>query len=396
MPAENLRDPKTMKSEAIVQILCTCTLFPASLAPRPVPDPQKVLLDAAKACKKLVSIRYTVKSIVGEAKVTATFVQKTAAVPDSGFATGKYLVSGSIERGNGEKERFRIAYDGSALRLATEDGKIRVLPKPTGYEVGQQLPQELAFVGFPMMGDFFDKVAKDNAGITFKGQRKIGDWTCDVLEIKRKIRHPSLGERITSSEWAFDQASHLPIERRLSVGTATVTAMTVNPVVDDSVFILGGTEVRANPLGAATDKLLPIGQEAPDFSLKSPDGKAIRLRGLRGKVVLLDFWGTWCQPCARSMPTLQRLYDKYRGRGFTVLGVSLGEKEGDPAGFMRRMRLDYPILLKGDRLASRYRVSLLPSMYIIDRSGKIVYRQAGLNRDDEARLTAILEGLVRS
>jgi peroxiredoxin len=96
------------------------------------------------------------------------------------------------------------------------------------------------------------------------------------------------------------------------------------------------------------------------------------------------------------MPTLQRLYDKYRGRGFTVLGVSLGEKEGDPAGFMRRMRLDYPILLKGDRLASRYRVSLLPSMYIIDRSGKIVYRQAGLNRDDEARLTAILEGLVRS
>ena len=79
---------------------------------------------------------------------------------------------------------------------------------------------------------------------------------------------------------------------------------------------------------ARLDNLIPVGSEAPDFTQPTPDGKQLSLSSLRGKVVLIDFWASWCKPCRMENPNVKRVYDQYKGKGFEILGVSLDREKG--------------------------------------------------------------------
>src|SRR4030095_6782959 len=103
-------------------------------------------------------------------------------------------------------------------------------------------------------------------------------------------------------------------------------------------------------------KLLPVGQTAPDWRLTDPAGKVRTLADYRGKVVVLDFWATWCETCAEIMPRMQKLHDKLADKGVVVLGVNTWEK-GDPIAFMKKKRLTYDVLLKGEEVTETYRVT---------------------------------------
>lgn len=121
------------------------------------------------------------------------------------------------------------------------------------------------------------------------------------------------------------------------------------------------------------------GRQAPDFDLPALGGTRVRLSSYRGKVVLLNFWATWCLPCRHEMPAMEALYKELRGAGFEILAVSIdaGGKEA-VASFAQELKLTFPILLDpGMKVMDRFGVRALPTTYLIDHRGKIASVDVG-------------------
>ncbi|MDH5386991.1 MAG: TlpA family protein disulfide reductase [Gammaproteobacteria bacterium] len=137
--------------------------------------------------------------------------------------------------------------------------------------------------------------------------------------------------------------------------------------------------------------------DAPIFKLEDMDEYEYDFSEYRGKVVLLNFWATWCPPCKREMPSMERLYQKLKGKDFTVLGVNQME-DGDRI-FAFSGSLDtqptFNILLDTDSQVSQsYAVRGLPTTYLIDKKGKIRYRAVGGREFDHPEVEKIIEALM--
>ncbi len=135
---------------------------------------------------------------------------------------------------------------------------------------------------------------------------------------------------------------------------------------------------------------------APDFAVPDLSGHAIRLSALRGKVVLVNLWTTWCPPCREEMPSMQRLYDRLHDRDFQLLAVSQdedGRRVVEP--FVRELKLSFPVLIDPDhQVGDRYGVWGYPETFVIDRDGRVVERVIGPRDWMSPESVAALEGLL--
>jgi len=121
-----------------------------------------------------------------------------------------------------------------------------------------------------------------------------------------------------------------------------------------------------------------VSQRAPDFTLPSAAGTNLRLQEQRGQVVMLNFWATWCGPCRREMPQLDRLYEKYRAAGFVLLGVNIDEDQRNAVGLSTKLGLHFPVLFDSKQKVSRlYDLSTMPSTVLIDRDGRVRFVHLG-------------------
>jgi thiol-disulfide isomerase/thioredoxin len=120
---------------------------------------------------------------------------------------------------------------------------------------------------------------------------------------------------------------------------------------------------------------------APNFSLKTLGGQEITLSDLRGKVVLLDFWATWCGPCKESIPHLVQIYKSNQDKGFELIGMSMDKiGEADTVRhFVRSMDIPYPVIMTPDDVARNYGIKGLPTTVLIDKEGKIREKIVGFN-----------------
>jgi peroxiredoxin len=135
---------------------------------------------------------------------------------------------------------------------------------------------------------------------------------------------------------------------------------------------------------------------APDFAVPDMAGQAVRLSAFRGQVVLLNVWTTWCPPCREEMPSMERLYQRLRDRGFALLAVS--EDEGGAAvvePFVRQLGLTFPVLVDPEqRVGSLFGVWGYPESFLIDRDGRIVERIIGPRDWATAGQVAAVERLL--
>jgi peroxiredoxin len=131
---------------------------------------------------------------------------------------------------------------------------------------------------------------------------------------------------------------------------------------------------------------------APDFTLRTADGSNLRLAEQRGRVVLVNFWATWCAPCRQEMPLLNQLYQKYQGSGFTLLGINIDADSRNAVSVANKLGVSFPVLLDGEKNVSKlYDLSSMPSTLLIDRDGKVRY----VHRGYQAGFEALYEKQIR-
>jgi peroxiredoxin len=136
---------------------------------------------------------------------------------------------------------------------------------------------------------------------------------------------------------------------------------------------------------------------APEFTVSGLNGERITLRELKGRVVFLNFWATWCPPCKEEMPSMERLHRRYKARGFTILAVSIDSGgEGTVRDFVKAHGLTFPIGLDPKlEVANLYGVRALPSTVLIDRSGTTTGVALGPRDWDGAAAHAVVESLLK-
>jgi len=118
---------------------------------------------------------------------------------------------------------------------------------------------------------------------------------------------------------------------------------------------------------------------APGFALEKVVGPhAAALADLKGQVVIVEFWATWCGPCRQEMPQLSKLYDKYRGSGFVLMGVNVDDDVRNATEVANKLAVSFPVLLDTDKAVSKlYDLSTMPSTVLVDRYGKVRYLHRG-------------------
>jgi len=126
---------------------------------------------------------------------------------------------------------------------------------------------------------------------------------------------------------------------------------------------------------------------APDFTLKDVDGKLHKLSDYRGKVVMLNFWATWCPPCRFELPSMQRAYEKLKNEGVEFLAINLGEDADTIFTFTADYPVTFPLLMDIDSsVSNKYPVVGLPTSYFVGPSGHLIYRAIGSREWDEKEM----------
>ncbi len=156
--------------------------------------------------------------------------------------------------------------------------------------------------------------------------------------------------------------------------------------------ILGGLLMAfCGTLLAASDAV-----PAPNFTLKSRTGENIKLSELRGSVVMVNFWASWCGPCRQEMPILQQLYDRYHDMGFTLLGVNVDEEPALAEKMLKDIPVNFPVLYDSNNVVSKeYQVKAMPSTFMVDRDGKIRYLHKGYKPGYEDDYQQQIRALLR-
>jgi len=141
-----------------------------------------------------------------------------------------------------------------------------------------------------------------------------------------------------------------------------------------SIFVLAGV------LAVGGNAQTKAPQQAKDFALKTVTGSTIKLSNLKGKVVLLNFWATWCGPCRAEIPDFSALYEEYKSKGFEIVGVSLDDDGWDSVTpFVKKYKIPYPIVLGNGKVVDEYGgFEFIPTTFLIDKKGNIVDKHVGM------------------
>jgi thiol-disulfide isomerase/thioredoxin len=169
------------------------------------------------------------------------------------------------------------------------------------------------------------------------------------------------------------------------------------------VFLFSPIKAGADPIPGEVVKafaeaglpLLKNSVSPIDFTVNFMDKESVKLSGLKGKVVFLNFWATWCGPCRGEMPSMESLYQKFKDKGLEIAAVNAGENSKDVGAFMKTNKLSFPAALdsSGD-INARYGVRAIPTTVIIDRKGMIIARITGSLNWDSPKITAAFETLL--
>jgi len=329
------------------------------------------------------------------------------------------------------KPQMRFAFDGKGAVMIDEAKKCYTVSDAQWLQLlGQRaaaLPQWYIENRMDMaaMGGSPDEQPKLVAA-TIVGEETLDGTPCDVIKVVRSMKleggEDDEGKPVPAKEMRISEtiafartdglprrvasATEIPGEEAMSGmnTTATFNGVKADPTLDDKTFATAAPAGYKKQEAAAEDEQgqgpqmkVKAGEAALDFKLMDLAGKEVTLASLKGKVVLLDFWATWCGPCKQAMPFIQKISEDYKGKDVVILGVNTWEKkEGAGKKYMTDKGYTYGCLLAGDELAVAYGISGIPTLIVIGKDGKVEKIEVGFGPEgDKGLRTAIDAGLAK-
>ena len=396
-------------------------------------QPQTIDQNALTIYEKSVAVARALKAIQLTTRMTATgrdsgmlpaeFMEPTSSIWDLEATEGSPCKRMRIESIKNEKPVRVITFDGTHSLLAN-------VPSKTYMEEGMNWSLLLKSAGSGVPQWVFEMHAEEAAPSTIIAANIIGEETidgqpCDMVRILRSIdlgtsddgdEKPSTMTMTVNLSIARADSFPRRLSQKMAVnGEDQMTNLAVSyqysnvkldPALDASMFAttppagyVKGENPKDAPGGEREQPQLKakVGEKALDFTLTGIDGAQVSLEGLKGKVILLDFWATWCGPCKQVMPTIQKIADEYKDKDVAVFGVNTWERgEGAAQKYMESKGFTYPCLLAGDELAKSYGVPGIPTLLVIGKDGMIVLAEVGMAPDGgKALRTAIDAALAK-
>ncbi|MCK9266439.1 TlpA family protein disulfide reductase [bacterium] len=124
--------------------------------------------------------------------------------------------------------------------------------------------------------------------------------------------------------------------------------------------------------------------QAPDFSLKTIENKTVKLSDYKKKIVIINFWATWCPPCRAELPDFVKFYDEYNSKGVEIIGIAVNSRNADIKSVIEQYKIKYPICISDKKVEAEYGgIRGVPTTFIIDKTGKIVLNRVGMIKEKE-------------
>lgn len=392
--------------------------------------------DAAKLYQAYKEASAKIKTLTYTAEVASTAVGGSMALepvtgkvvmttdlPDRPDFRGKFHVVGQVRPKGSAPRLFEIGFNGKTVRNVIHDTKVvDEIIVPEGDEPIQFFEPPLMLLAFSYWHD--EDEEQEPSAITLDGSDEIGGVKCDILIVERTFVSPSMDDEesenpappapkdekkeaekkiVTKTRLHVGKEDHLLRKREYPEGPGkdnfvlamTYTEVKPNPSLDATAFDVKTpdgyqVEVRKLDEGAPPPKF-KVGDVAPDWTLKDADGKEHTLAGFKGKVVVMDFWATWCGYCKLAMPGLQKLHEKFKDKPVVIVGVDIRDEIEKAKKYMTSKKFTYLSLLEGDAVAEAYGVGPIPQFFVIGVDGKIIHYVVGFNKKNEKKLTDIIE-----
>jgi peroxiredoxin len=193
-------------------------------------------------------------------------------------------------------------------------------------------------------------------------------------------------------------------ERRKKKGNLTLALMIIGILAIIAILLFWNPQqTTAAPVPQTQEQveattIAKQGTMAPDFTVELFGGKTLKLSELRGKVVLVNFWATWCPPCREELTRVQKeIIDRFAGKEFLFLPISRGEEYNTVAAFRKRMGYDFTMGLDPDqKIFRRYATNYIPRNFLIDRDGKVVLASIGYDKAEFAHLIETIEKTINN
>jgi len=364
-------------------------------------DPKRIFREVNEAIQKVQSLSYEgsyqgIGSFATHSKTTIGHVRLSKLEANNPLKAKLYARGDSFQTGSADVQPFQAAFDGKTIKkihanqqaliyktLSDNDPTERRLGFVTGFFGGGAY--SLLMLEYILDEPFARQLSAPVA--EYEGRAPVNGVLCHVVYLE----YSGDSKRTTRERWFVGVRDYLP--RKLE-------QITVNDKGRYGAYVLSLSNVRVNiSFGARAfdirrppgfqiapyrtrDKpaLLAVGDLAPVWTLTDAYGRTHTLLQYRGKTIVLDFWATWCGPCIRTMPEIQRLHEKYLNNDLIVFGVNSWE-ESNSSAYMKQHGFTYGLLINGEVIATKYRVTTLPTVYVIGGDGKILFRSVGVHDD---------------
>lgn len=364
-------------------------------------DPKRILREADQSIRNVHSLAYVASdqgtgSFSTQSSVSTGEIKLAKLNPNNPLkarllARGKFL-----QAGRDEVQTFHVVFDGKTISKIRPKEKTLIYKSLNGNDPTER---NLGFVTSFFGGGAYSLLMLEyildepfarqiSAPVAeYEGTASVNGVLCHVVYVEYALE----AKRTKRERWFFGVKDHLPrkLEEitlndkgRYGAYVLSLSNLRVNVPFGDEVFQIRPPRGYTITPYRVPDRptLLAVGEPAPDWTLNDASGTTHTLAEYRGKVVVLDFWATWCGPCIRTMPEIQRLHEKYLSHDLIVLGVNSWE-ESNSSAYMKAQGFTYGLLLKGEDIAKAYRVDTLPTVYVIGSDGKIIYRSIGVGDD---------------
>ena len=403
------RTPKRIHAGLVVLAILLCA--PARLLSQQITpgfgagteDPRRILQTADEAIRKIRSLSYdasfqSIGSLSTLGGLSTGSVKLAKLDPDNPLkamliAAGKYIPSG-----HNEEQTFFVAFDGKTVTKIKSKEKALIYKSIKGDDPAERrLGFVTSFFGggayqLLMLEYILDEAYERQLSAPvaeYEGKASVNGVLCHVVYLEYLVN----AQRTIRERWFFGVKDYLPRKfehivandkGRYGAEVLSLSNLIVNAPLSRSAFhIQLPRGYTATPYKAPNQPaLLAVGDLAPDWMLNDADGNRHTLSEYRGKIVMLDFWATWCGPCVRTMPEVQKLREQYSSNDLVVFGVNCWE-ESNPSAYMKQHGYTYGLLVKGEEITKAYRVETLPTVYVIGRDGRIIFRSVGIH--DELR-----------